>query len=142
RKQNRVLAFQRHDLLCKQSELLLLKINYIFFDSGISERIYEAASDFLPVHAEPVDHSPNASDNPIIRQVCNKIVYVDSWQSVTLTKRLSIKSSVLPNQSQSKALILLSQRTSSASSERLKNDYASQSARSRSSRREKLLSRF
>src|SRR5207248_1740133 len=52
--------------------------------------------------------------NSIVRQVTNVIVYVDSCQTVTLTKRLSIKSSALPNQSQSKALILLSQRTSSA----------------------------
>src|SRR5439155_7974713 len=93
------LAFERNNLVRKQRELLLLKINYIFFDSGISESLRDAAHDLLPVHAEPVDQDLPAHDNSIIRQVCNKIVYVDSWQSVTLTKRLSIKSSALPTPS-------------------------------------------
>src|SRR5439155_3803474 len=136
------LTSENCDLVSKYSDLLLLKINYIFFDSGISKRIYDATRDLLPVHIETVNQEADASYNPIIRQVCNKIVYVDSWQTVTLTKRLSIKSRKLRNQSQSKALILLSQRTSSASSARPKSDYASQSASSRSSRLDKFLSRF
>jgi hypothetical protein len=37
------------NLVRKQTELLLLKVNYIFFDSGISERLADAARDLLPV---------------------------------------------------------------------------------------------
>ncbi len=36
------LSAENSNLSRKQCELLLLKINYIFFDSGISERLYDA----------------------------------------------------------------------------------------------------
>ncbi len=107
------LTSENQILFSKYCDLLVLKINYIFFDSGISERVCEAARDLLPeldmpVHAEQVDQ--------IIRQVCNQIVYVDSWQTVTLTKRLSIKSSKLQNQSdQSKGLIFWNHQSLNAS---------------------------
>src|SRR5438034_7263042 len=108
------LTSENCNIVSKYSDLLLLKINYIFFDSGISERIYDAARDLLPVHTETVDQNHNGDGNPIIRQVCNRIVYVDSWQTVTLTKRLSIKSSTLPTPSQSKAMIFWNRQTLNA----------------------------
>ena len=119
--QVRFLAFEHGNLVRKQTELLLLKINYIFFDSGISECLRDAACDLLPVHAGSVNQNPNSSDNPIIRQVCNKIVYVDSCQTVTLTKRLSIKSSALPSPSQLRAMIFWTRPILSANYAKLKN---------------------
>src|SRR6266498_3344272 len=109
------LTSENRNLVSKYSDLLLLKINYIFFDSGISERIYDVARDLLPVHTETVNQEADASYNPIIRQVCNTIVYVDSWQTLTLTKRLSIKSRMLPNPNPLKVPIFLSRQNSSAS---------------------------
>jgi IS1 family transposase len=63
------------------------------------------SGNFQHAHIQALEQELSVPYNPIIRQVCNKIVYIDSWQSVTLTKRLSIKSSALPNLSQSKAMI-------------------------------------